>query len=291
MPDATARLEVAVRPERRELVSAHLWAAGALGVLDGGDGLTAWFPAAGATAPVLDLHSPVPELLPTALHWSIEADRDWQAEWKATIAPVDAGRFTIVPTWLADGHRPRPDEETLVLDPGRAFGTGHHATTTLCLELLDDLDLGDALAGRAVADVGCGTGVLAIAAARRGASPVVGVDIDADAVAVSRANVAANDVDVELAIGSVGDLAGPADIVCANLVTDVVVQLADALVAHTRQALIVSGVASARRDLAAAALERAGARVDEVRTRDGWVALLARPLDTPDTPDTVEVAP
>jgi SAM-dependent methyltransferase len=130
------------------------------------------------------------------------------------------GRIVVVPSWLAEDHEPRPDELTLVLDPGRAFGSGHHATTTLCLELLDELDLD----GRRVADVGCGTGVLAIAAAARGAD-VVAVDVDPDAVEVTRDNAARNGVHLDARVGSV-ELVPPPTVVVANLVTDVIAALA-----------------------------------------------------------------
>lgn len=280
MPSPTTRVEVATRPDRAELVAAHLWAAGAIGVQQTGDGVIAWFPGTELPAglqPGSEASPPVPEFAPEALRVAPEPDRDWQEEWKATIGPVDAGRFTIVPSWLAADHRPRPDEHTLVLDPGRAFGTGHHATTTLCLELLDSTDRAQPVLGRSVADIGCGTGVLAIAAARLGARPVTAVDIDGDAVDAARANAAANDAVLDLAVGSVEVLDTAAEVVLANLVTDVVVALAAPLVAATRARLIVSGIATARRDRAVQALEAAGAHLVDERHRDGWVALAFTP--------------
>lgn len=249
------RYDIPVAPGEDELVAARLWAAGALGVWEHPDHLVAWF---------ADRDRPVP----AGGRWSVEPDRDWLAEWKATIRPVDAGRITVVPSWLAEEHHPRPDELTLVIDPGRAFGTGHHATTTLCLELLDELTLD----GRVVADIGCGTGVLAIAAARRGARSFA-VDIDADAVEVARANAVRNRVDVEVAVGSVEALPGPADAVVANLSTEVLMSLADRLAGATRGTLIVSGIGADRRPAVEEALAAASLEVAEVRERDGWVAL------------------
>jgi ribosomal protein L11 methyltransferase len=178
-----------------------------------------------------------------------------------------------VPSWLVAAHTPAPGELTLVLDPGQAFGTGHHATTTLCLEALEGLDL----AGASVADVGCGTGVLAIAAARRGAHPVVAVDIDPDAIVVTRANAARNDAEVEARAGSVEVLPGPVDVVVANLMTDTLVSLAADLVAATRRTLVVSGIAAERQEVVVAALAAAGAHVVAAGQRDGWAALTAVP--------------
>ena len=272
------RLDVPVRPDRRDLLAAELWAAGATGIWEQPTCLVAWFVRRpswiGADHDdVTEMRSSVPhELRAEGARWSIEADRDWQAAWKSTIRTVRAGRFAVVPTWLAHDHTPAPDETTLVLDPGRAFGSGHHATTTLCLELLDGLELH----GRSVADVGCGTGILAIAAAKRGAS-AVGVDLDRDAVAVTRENAARNDVEVVVARGSVDALTEPVDIVVANLVTDVVVALAGELVSACRATLIVSGIATERQERALGALTRRGAEVVEVRERDGWIAARLRP--------------
>ena len=252
--DDTHRLVLPAAVEDRELLAAHLWAAGALGVWERADELVAWFA------------SPTDEVPPGG-RWEREPDRDWQAEWKATIAPVRAGRVAVVPTWLADDHVPGERELTLVLDPGRAFGTGHHATTAMCLELLDELDLD----GRTVADVGCGSGILAIAAARRGARAVA-VDLDPDAVAVTADNARRNGAEVRVHHGGVERLQAPCEVVVANLLTDTVAALAGALVAACTDTLVVSGVTADRREFALGPLREAGLRVQEVRERDGWIA-------------------
>jgi ribosomal protein L11 methyltransferase len=252
------RLVLPCRPEEAEVLAARLWALGALGVWDRGEELVAWF-----DEPVADV--------PGSARWELEPDRDWQAEWKATITPVMAGRFSVVPTWLVDQHRPAPDEEVLVLDPGRAFGSGHHATTAMCLELLDELDLAD----RTVADVGCGSGVLAIAAARRGAR-VVAVDIDRDAVAVTEENARRNEATLTARHGGVESLDGPVEVVVANLLTDTVAHLAEQLVGASRDVLVVSGITAERAAVALEPLRRAGMETIEVRERDGWIAVLGR---------------
>lgn len=241
-----------------ELVVARLWAAGAIGVWERADALVAWF-------------RDRPGGLPTGGRWEVEPDRDWQAEWKATIRPVRAGRVVVVPTWLAAEHQPSPDDVTIVLDPGRAFGSGHHATTTLCLELLQELDL----AGRSVLDVGCGTGILALAAARLGAVDVVAVDVDADAVEVTRENATRLGLAVHARVGSVGLADRPTDVVLANLVTDTVVALAPRLAAVLVPGgiLVASGIATERAPTAVTALRAAGLAVERQRERDGWTAL------------------
>lgn len=240
-------------------MEARLWTAGALGVWERPETLVAWFP------------RPDPADLPTGGRWETEPDRDWQAEWKATIEPVVAGRVTIVPTWLAAGHRPAPDEITLVLDPGRAFGTGHHATTTMCLQLLQE----EELQGRSVLDVGCGTGILALAAARLGADPVVAVDVDADAVDVTRQNASRLQLELATRVGSVAAGGDRAEVVLANLVTDTIVELAPRLAGAVAPGgvLIASGIATEREDRAVAALRGAGLQPTETRRRDGWTAV------------------
>jgi ribosomal protein L11 methyltransferase len=113
---------------------------------------------------------------------------DWEERWKHFHRPVRAGRIWIVPPW----ERAPQDEESITIDPGRAFGTGAHPTTRLCLELVSELEPGS------LVDVGCGSGVLAIAAVRLGFAPVIGVDRDPHAIEAAEANAAANGVELEL---------------------------------------------------------------------------------------------
>lgn len=271
----TQRLEIPLRGGRSnetEVLVAYLWSAGALGVWEQPDMVVAWF--------TQRLERLDPRL--QGGRWADEPDRDWQAEWKASIGPVRAGRTAVVPTWLIEEHRPGPGELTLALDPGRAFGSGHHATTLMCLEALDELDLDGGLAGRRVADVGCGSGVLAIAAAARGAH-VQAVDIDPAAVDVTRENAERNGVHLDVHQGSVDSLNRPVDVVVANLITDVVADLATDLVAATTDRLIVSGITTARADVALTPLREAGVHLEELRDRDGWVVVIARRLGAPAT--------
>ena len=113
---------------------------------------------------------------------------DWEEAWKRFHRPVRAGRIWIVPPW----EKAPKDEESISIDPGRAFGTGAHPTTRLCLELVSELEPGS------LVDVGCGSGVLAIAAAKLGFAPVIGLDSDAHAIEAAETNAAANGVGLEL---------------------------------------------------------------------------------------------
>jgi ribosomal protein L11 methyltransferase len=274
MAEQLHRVEIPVSPDDRERVAGLLWTHGAQGLWEQPDRLVAW-----VTDPATATDPRLVAAAAGAIAIRPEEDRDWQAAWKATIAPVRAGRTVVVPTWLADEHEADTDELTLVLDPGQAFGTGHHATTALCLELLDEVDRSGSLANRCVVDVGCGSGILAIAAAARGAE-VVAIDLDPDAVAVTRANAAANAVTLAAEVGAVEELARTGEVVVANLISDVVRANAAALVAAATERLIVSGITEERAEQVLAALVAEGARLEEVRRRDGWgAASLVPPQD------------
>lgn len=211
--------------------------------------------------------------------WEHVADRDWHEQWRAGLTPVHAGRWTVTPSWLATGGQTsgsgsdRSHDDELVIDPGQAFGTGHHETTMACLEALDDLPL----AGRTMLDVGTGTGVLAIAGARAGAS-VTAVDVDPLATTAARDNAACNQVDISLLTGGIDRVAGRAfDVVIANLDSATLISVADAL--HRALAcdglLVASGVSNARSDEVTAALTSVGLVVT-VRPGVEWSLLHAR---------------
>ncbi|HUG55777.1 MAG TPA: 50S ribosomal protein L11 methyltransferase [Candidatus Limnocylindrales bacterium] len=198
-------------------------------------------------------------------------DEDWLEAWKASVTPVRAGPFLVRPTWSdagADGA------VVLSLDPGMAFGTGLHPTTQQCLERIGALDL----AGRALLDVGTGSGILAIAAAKRGAARVVGVDDDPVAIRAAVENVARNAVAVEVALGSAADVPGTFDLVVANIVAPVLVAIAPALRARLAPggALVLAGVTLGREAEVVAAFRAAGLAAAERDRRDDWVCLVLR---------------
>lgn len=214
------------------------------------------------------------EGLPLDGRWEPVADVDWSAAWKEGLDPVTVGAVTVAPPWAAG-----PGD--LVIDPGQAFGTGHHETTRTCLHLLQQfLEPVEADSGRSrpdcsVLDVGAGSGVLAIAAARLGAR-VVAVDTDPAAVAASRRNAEANAAAVDVRHGSVEVAQGPFDLVIANLDTATVIRLAGQLVDRVGPdgTLVVSGISVEREREAAAALRDAGAAPVSHRGRE-WATLVA----------------
>lgn len=264
----------------RDVVAARLWSAGALGLQELPDGMVAWFPARA-------------EAVPPGGTWSVEPERDWLASWREDLEAVVVGRVHVVPTWLADGHHVPDGEVLLRLDPGMAFGSGHHATTELCLEQLQQR----LRPGQLVLDVGTGTGILAIAARLLGAGAVVAVDVDTQAVDACGVNARENEVTLDVRHGGVdaGLVGAPlegrgADLVLANLLTPTLLGLADQLVAATAPGglLVCSGVATERAARVAEALESAGAPALTREHRDGWAVLVH---SRPDAAGTVAGGP
>ena len=198
------------------------------------------------------------------------ADEDWLESWKSQFTPIRIGAFFVRPSW-SDA---RGEGIELVLDPGMAFGTGLHPTTRQCLEAVGSLEL----AGRSVLDVGTGSGILAVAAAKRGAARVVGVDTDPLAVRAAAENAQRNAVRLEVGEGSAADVAGTFDVVLANLVADILVAIAPDLRARVAAGgtLVCAGIVQDKAERVAAALSEAGLRVVERDQREDWIRLTLR---------------
>jgi ribosomal protein L11 methyltransferase len=186
----------------------------------------------------------------------------WERAWQDFAERVVVGRLAVRPPWLAGG----PGD--IVIDPGPSFGIAGHPTTRLCLELLQDL----APSAAALADWGAGSGVLAIAAARLGFSPVVAVELDPAAADAARRNAAANGVDVDVLAGDVTAAAPWAPTVVANLTRPLLEAAAATAPAPAR--LIASGVLASDADCVAAAWAARGLRETDRREAGGWAALI-----------------
>ncbi|MFI5292451.1 MAG: 50S ribosomal protein L11 methyltransferase [Candidatus Limnocylindrales bacterium] len=209
-------------------------------------------------------------------------DADWANAWKEHFPVIRVGRRVVIrPTWRR--HRRSSDEVVIALDPGQAFGTGLHPTTRLCLAAVERLADGGRVAGASVLDVGCGSGILAVTAARFGARRVLGLDIDPLAVEATISNARRNHVVRRVAAreGSLPTDDGPFDVVLANLIAGLLVRLAAGLYEATRPTgrLVAGGIyrdrePEVRRALAAAGYHLVG------RQADGeWVALEAERID------------
>ncbi|MFO1283712.1 MAG: 50S ribosomal protein L11 methyltransferase [Burkholderiales bacterium] len=193
------------------------------------------------------------------------ADTDWVRATQSQFGPIRiADDFWIVPSWC---EPPDPRARVVTLDPGLAFGTGTHPTTRLCLEWLVETVAG----GERVLDYGCGSGILAIAAAKLGAGEVVGTDVDAQAIGASQANALANRVPARFVEpGALGSYR--ADVVVANILANPLVVLAPALAARTRVGgrIALSGILAAQEESVACAYAR-WFTLDAARRADGWV--------------------
>lgn len=206
-------------------------------------------------------------------HLPYETDRldndDWERTWRAQFHPLQiADNLWITPSWQAP---PDPAAITVTLDPGLAFGTGAHPTTQLCLAWLAT----QPLAGRTVIDYGCGSGILAIAALKLGAAHAIGVDIDPQALTVSRENAARNGVHDRFAACLPEELSvsQTAPIVIANILSDILIALASELTARVEPygQLVLSGILASQADEVAAVYARVVSL--EMQQRDNWVLL------------------
>ena len=227
-------------------------------------------------------------------------DEDWKLAYRRhfKIEPIGR-RLVTVPTWELEGFKASgefSDRIPLVLDPGMAFGTGKHETTRACLEYIDDL-----AGSLSFLDMGCGSGILSIAAAKLGFSPVAGFDIDEDAVNASRENAALNGVSVDYRLFALGkgavtldesieaakgvypDLAlqgrevdscdapfAPADFVVANILGPLLIAFADEIASYAKKTLIVSGILSELYPEVLAAFQSRGFREVSRKTIGEW---------------------
>ena len=203
-------------------------------------------------------------------------EEDWSNAWKKYYHPVQVGEHLVVcPSWEA--YDRKPDQVVLTLNPGMAFGTGTHDTTRLCMELLEKYITPQ----DTVLDVGCGSGILAITAALLGANKIIGCDIDEVAVKVAGENAALNGVQDRIAFHQ-GDLTsqveGSFQIICANIVADVIIRLSEDAGRYLAKAgiFITSGIIDTREQDVLNALEQNGFQVIERRTSGGWVALACK---------------
>lgn len=206
-------------------------------------------------------------------------EADWAEAWKSHFPVLRVGRRLVVkPTWLT--HDPAPNDVVLDLDPGMAFGTGLHPTTRLCLVALEWIAEQGRLEGARVLDVGCGSGILSIAAAKLGARFVYGVDIDPIAVEATTANAARNGLSevIRTRVGSVPTESIPFDVVSANLIASLLIEFAPALAAELRKdgTLVASGIFTDRESAVRSAFARSRLDVGNLWDEGEWVALEAR---------------
>ncbi|WGI27073.1 50S ribosomal protein L11 methyltransferase [Halomonas alkaliantarctica] len=210
------------------------------------------------------------------IEYELLADRDWEREWMDDFTPLRMGqRLWIVPSWH---EPPQADAVNLILDPGLAFGTGTHPTTALCLEWLDGLAVAGHLAQQTVLDVGCGSGILAIAALKLGASHADATDIDPQALQASRDNAERNGIaesDLNLYYPEQLTDGGVYPIVTANILAGPLIELAPMIAGHVASGgrIALSGILANQADDVYEAYVAQGLTMEEPVIREGWVRL------------------
>lgn len=206
-------------------------------------------------------------------------DEDWKDKWKENFKPSKiTKRIVVKPTW--EEYIAGDEEIVLQIDPGMAFGTGTHETTSLCLRLMEKY-LSDFPENKKVLDIGCGSGILSIAAALLGAGEVMAVEIDKDAVSVAEENVKLNGVLNNVSVVQ-GDLTKgidfKADIIVANLMADLVMVLAESAANHMEDGgiFISSGILTEKKETVSEAIRNAGFEILEIEEDGEWCAIVAR---------------
>ena len=276
-------LEVTIEPAALEAVEYALMEAGALGTevtAEGGEfvRLLAYFEAVpgreevrAALFEALRIYA-LPSSSVREMELREVADRDWLGEWKKNWEPVRVGRrFLIAPPW---SEIPKAEGRIVIrIEPGMAFGTGTHETTRLCLAAIEKY-----FKGGSFLDVGTGTGILAIAAAKLfPTARVEACDTDAEAIEIARENARLNEVaeQVNFSVGTVEEATASANLVCANLTADVIVPLLPSLVGATCGRLILSGILDSQTELVLSRLQELGiTEPPEVATEGEWIAVI-----------------
>jgi len=253
---------------------------GCLGFLEKEDILVAYFPDSADMKPVfreLEVMKSLMEKTGQGQHLvyrhALIPEQDWNESWKKGFVPIDVGeRFTILPPW----EQQSDNRINLVVDPGMAFGTGHHETTRSCLVLMERY--ADKTGKDRFLDLGTGTGLLAIAAVKLGYRNVIAVDTDPLSIEAVARNKELNHVsDIELIQGSIADVHGTFDVIAANILSGVLVQLAPDIVSCLSPSgiVILSGILAEQADEVIMAYEQSGMTILELLPDGKWVSIVA----------------
>lgn len=216
------------------------------------------------------------DMPPTRVTYKPVQEEDWANAWKVYFKPERIGKITVIkPTW--ETYEQQEGDLIIEIDPGMAFGTGNHATTALCLQMLEEY----VKPGMDIIDVGTGSGILAIQAGLLGANTVQAMDYDTVAVSAAKENIALNNLQDKVSICQSDLLAeakGQADIIVANIIADIIIRLTPSTIEHLKgdKVFISSGIIDTRKDDVLQALQGNGFSIIEVREDKGWVAIAAR---------------
>lgn len=211
--------------------------------------------------------------------WQISAkkviNQDWSQKWKEHWKPTKASEHVIIcPSWEECSHN--KDEILITLDPGSAFGTGTHATTQLCIQAIEKY----VKQGDEVADIGTGSGILAITAIKFGATHAIGIDNDPLVIDVAQDNAQVNGVynKIDFSCATADTITEQFDFVCANILHNVLAEIMGDLKAIMKPEakMVLSGILNEKKDIVLEAVEKHGLEVKEILTQDQWVAIVVK---------------
>jgi ribosomal protein L11 methyltransferase len=206
--------------------------------------------------------------------WREVENQDWLAEWKKHWRPTETGRFIIAPTW----ETVETSEKIVIrIEPSMAFGTGTHETTKLCLRAIEENYDG----AMSFLDVGTGTGILAIAAAKlqtpNSEFKIVGCDTDEDSIKIAKENAELNETGgIEFFVGSITEETPEFEFVCANLTADVILPLLPLLITKSKRFLVLSGILKEQEKLVTDALEKVQISNFKIETDGEWISVQIR---------------
>lgn len=264
--------------ESRDALIHKMTEIGAIGFVEHDGGLIGYFEPKQSPAEICDELGRFRSVLEDSgldasffLSHTILPERDWNETWKKNFTPIDVGdNLTIIPSWL----QPETDRIPVIIDPGMVFGTGHHETTRTCLSLIEQASKKENT--RRLLDIGTGTGILAIGAGRLGFEEVVAVDIDPLCVDAATRNATANRLSsIEIVEGGISVAAGTFDVIVANLLSEILTEIAPELAARLNPGgiAILSGMLSGQEDGVMRAMTSAGLTfqktITDNRVRDG----------------------
>jgi ribosomal protein L11 methyltransferase len=230
-----------------------------------------------------DLQQLYPELPTLKVLQEDVQDEDWAETWKTFFKPIRVGSGIVVkPSW--ESYEPRANQVVIEIDPERAFGTGNHPSTALCIEILEHIissvSAGEGDLGPSVLDVGTGSGILGIVAARQGAQRVLGLEIDPEALEAAQCNVDRNGVGeiMSVTLTPLDQVEQTFDVVVANLTASLLTHMADDLVGHVsaQGLLLLSGIVAEQVEEVAKCFQTHYFKVVDSRATEEWHAILMR---------------
>lgn len=200
-------------------------------------------------------------------------EKDWLKVWKKHWKPVETEKFIISPPWK---KVTRKDKQTIYIEPATAFGTGTHESTRLCLRVIER----EFVPTMSFFDVGTGTGILSIAAAKlsNGKSPrILACDIDEESIVQAHKNASLNQVSFEIFLGTISEESPVSDFVCANLTLGIILPILPLLVKKTRQVLVLAGILRDQKEMIREALLELNIRNYEIETLNDWISVMVNP--------------